>query len=152
MREVMTISGIDDKYIYLATITDEATCSGCALAGSCSVKGRDMRVRVKREDITKPVALGDTVIVELKYNVAILSLIVYGIPLAGFLVGVLIGYIFKWNDIVSLVTGLVFASCGFLISKIFDKKYEVKIIDVKKNDDNYLRNLAENGKIDSGVR
>jgi len=145
MREVMTVVKTDDRYVYLQAITEEASCSACALSGNCSIKSGDMRISVKKENVEKAVEVGDTVIVDLKYNQAVLAMILYGIPLSGFLLGVLVGYFFKLSDIISLVLGLALAGGGFLISKLFDKKYEVKIVDVKDRGNNYPKNLTNNG-------
>lgn len=145
MREVMTVVKIDDKYVYLQTIADEASCSACALSGGCSIKSGDMHVSVKKENVEKAVEVGDTVIVDLKYNQAMLAMILYGIPLSGFLLGVIIGYFFKLSDLVSLVLAFALAGVGFLISKLFDRKYEVKIVDVKDRGNNYPGDLTNNG-------
>lgn len=83
---------------------------------------------------------GDTVIVDMKYNEAILSLIVYGIPLAGFVIGVLLGYFLKVHDVISFLLGIAFAGIGALFTRMFDKKYKVEIIDVKHQNltDNFI--------------
>jgi len=66
MREVMTVVKTDDKYIYLQTITEEASCSACALSGNCSIKSGDMHISVRKENVEKAVEVGDTVIVVFK--------------------------------------------------------------------------------------
>jgi len=139
MREVMNVVNVDNEYIYLTLNVDTVACSACALSGSCSVKSSDgsgFRVPKKhvREDLL-PILPGDTVVVDFKHNEAILSLIVYGIPLAGFLLGVLLGYILKLSDVLSFLTGVIFAGIGALITRLYDKKYKIDIVDVKRSID-----------------
>lgn len=143
MREVMRVSNVDDKYVYLSLAVSEATCSACAIAGSCSIKGSGKEMRLLKNSIKKdflPLMPGDTVIVDMKYNEAILSLIVYGIPLAGFVIGVLLGYFLKVHDVISFLFGIAFAGVGALFTRMFDKKYKVEIIDVKHQNltDNFI--------------
>lgn len=143
MREVMKVVNVDDKYVYLSLAVSEATCSSCAIAGSCSIKGSGKEMRLLKNSIKKdflPLMPGDTVIVDMKYNEAILSLIVYGIPLAGFMIGVLIGYFLKVSDVISFLFGIAFAGVGALFTRMFDKKYKIEIIDVKHQNlkDNFI--------------
>ncbi|MFN3691800.1 MAG: SoxR reducing system RseC family protein [Fervidobacterium sp.] len=134
MREVMKVISTDEKFVYLSLAVTQAACSACAIAGSCSVKDTGKELRIMKKTIKKellPLTIGDTVIVDMKYNTALLSLIVYGIPLAGFIIGVLLGYILNFQDIVSFLLGLIFTGIGALITRFFDKKYKIEIIDVK---------------------
>ncbi|MGQ9855850.1 MAG: SoxR reducing system RseC family protein [Fervidobacterium sp.] len=152
MREVMSVVNVDDKYVYLSLMVNEAGCSACALAGSCSVKGEKGTLRVRKDDMKeefKTVMPGDTVIVDLKHNEAILSLIVYGIPLAGFLIGVLIGYILKLYDLISFVLGIGFAGAGALFTKLYDKKYKIEVIDVKRATAQFWRSDNTNEPLNS---
>lgn len=135
MREVMKVINADDKFIYISLATTEAACSSCAIAGSCSIKETGKEMKIAKSAIKKdllPLIIGDIVIVDMKYNTALLSLIVYGIPLAGFISGVLIGYLSRLQDVVSFSLGLLFAGIGSLITRFFDKKYKIEIIDVKR--------------------
>ncbi|MFN3328884.1 MAG: SoxR reducing system RseC family protein, partial [Fervidobacterium pennivorans] len=134
MREVMKVTNVDEKFVYLSLAVLQATCSSCAIAGSCSVKDTGKELRIMKKSIKKellPLTVGDTVIVDMKYNTALLSLIVYGIPLAGFIIGVLLGYLLNFQDIVSFLLGLILTGVGALITRFFDKKYKIEVIDVK---------------------
>lgn len=143
MREVMRVSNVDDKYVYLSLAISEAICSSCAIAGSCSIKGSRKEMKIPKNSIKKdflPLMPGDMVIVDMKYNEAILSLIVYGIPLAGFIIGVLLGHFIKISDVISFIFGIAFAGIGAFFTRMFDKKYKIEVIDVKHQNltDNFI--------------
>ncbi|MCX7653697.1 MAG: SoxR reducing system RseC family protein [Fervidobacterium sp.] len=134
MREVMKVSNVDDRYIYLSLSVSETTCSTCAIAGSCSIKESGKELRILKNSVRKeflPLAPGDIVVVDMKYNQAVLSLIVYGIPLLGFIVGILLGYFLKLSDIASFIIGILLAGGSTVVSRTFDKKYKIDILDVK---------------------
>ncbi|MGC8819975.1 MAG: SoxR reducing system RseC family protein [Fervidobacterium sp.] len=135
MKELMQVKNIDDKFIYVALLVNEATCSACTLSGSCSVKGSGKELKIAKSSVPEhlqPLLPGDMVVVDLKYNEAILSFILYGIPLAGFIISVLIGYLLKMNDVLSFLIATSFSGIGFLFTRLFDKKYKIEVIDVKK--------------------
>ncbi|QAV33709.1 positive regulator of sigma(E), RseC/MucC [Fervidobacterium changbaicum] len=139
MREVMTVTSVDENYIYVSLSVDPGTCASCALSGACSIKSESAKkgvFKISKKNINEnllPVMPGDIVVVDFKYNTAILSMIVYGIPLTGFIFGALIGYLLKLSDILSFVLALVFAGIGTVITRLYDKKYKIEIVDVKRN-------------------
>ncbi|WP_448375197.1 SoxR reducing system RseC family protein [Fervidobacterium sp.] len=136
MREIMTVKNVDNEYIYLTLNVNKVACSSCAISNACSVKSSNgSTFRISKKDVKKellPIMPGDTVIVDFKHNEATLSLIVYGIPLTGFLLGVILGYILKISDLLSFLLGIGFAGVGALITKLYDKKYKIEIVDVKR--------------------
>ncbi|KAF2962232.1 SoxR reducing system RseC family protein [Fervidobacterium sp. 2310opik-2] len=136
MKELMQVRNVDDRYVYLTLMVNEVTCSACALSGTCSVKGNEKDIKIQKKSIKSellPILPGDIVVVDLKYNEAVLSLIVYGIPLLGFIIGVLFSYLMKFSDIISFAVGIGFAGAGFLLTRLFDKKYKIEITDVKRS-------------------
>ncbi len=135
MKELMQVRNVDDRYVYLTLMVNEATCSTCTLSGVCSVKGNEKDIKIQKKSIKSellPILPGDIVVVDLKYNEAVLSLIVYGIPLLGFIIGVLFSYLMKLSDVISFVIGIGFAGIGFTLTRLFDKKYKIEITDVKR--------------------
>jgi sigma-E factor negative regulatory protein RseC len=139
MRELMTVKSVDERYVYLSLNVDKVACASCGLSGSCSIQNESSKKvvfkinkRNVRQDLL-PLVPGDLVVVDFKYNPAILSLIVYGIPLAGFILGTLIGYLLKFSDIVSFILALALTGGGAFLTRIYDRKYKIEIIDVRRN-------------------
>ncbi|ODN31265.1 SoxR reducing system RseC family protein [Fervidobacterium thailandense] len=129
MREVLTVTKIDEDYVYLKPLADEATCSSCSISGACSLKGSKRELRVRRSEVDLLLGPGDRVLVDLKYNQAVMSFIVYGLPLSGFLVGITFGYLLRLSDLFSLLLGLGGLIFGFTVARRIDKRYSVRIIE-----------------------
>mgnify|MGYP000031843963 FL=1 len=139
MRELMTVKSVDEHYVYLSLNVDKVACASCGLSGSCSIQNESSKkgvFKIDKRNVKQdllPLVPGDLVVVDFKYNPAILSLIVYGIPLAGFILGTLIGYLLKFSDIVSFILALALTGGGAFLTRIYDRKYKIEIIDVRRN-------------------
>ncbi len=133
MRELLVVRRVEKDCIYASLAVNQEGCASCAISGSCSLKGNQKEIKIqKNTEILKDVLPGDIIIVDFKSNEAILSLIVYGLPLAFFIGGILIGYLLKFADIVSFFIGLAFAGIAYLLLRFIDKKYKIEVIDIKK--------------------
>lgn len=129
MREVLTVSKVDGEFVYLKASVDETTCSSCALAGGCSVRTGGRELRISKASLEFGVVPGDRLLVELKYNEATISMILYGLPLVGFVSGVTLGYVMGRPDVQSFLVGLAGAGLGVLLSKAFDKRFQVRVLE-----------------------
>lgn len=94
--------------------------SMCAHCGACLAAGeREMETRVKN---SLNASVGDRVHVELSAGtVAGASFIAYCIPLAGLLLGVLIGSLF--SEIAAIACGLGCCAIAYLLLRVLDKRF-----------------------------
>lgn len=141
MREILSVTRIDEDFVYLKPAVNESTCGTCAISGSCSLKRTKGELKIRKSAVEVSLVPGDSVLVDLKYNQAIISFVVYGFPLCGFLMGILLGYILGLSDPTSLslaVGGLVI---GFLATRVIDRRYEIKIIEKLPHAVHYNTNL-----------
>lgn len=99
--------------------------SGCggnceACGGSCESAFHGLTV--KNTIDAKP---GETVEILFRESESMkASLIIYLVPLAGFLIGLIIGYLAKLSDITSFLISLVGLITGFLFNHYSDKRYK----------------------------
>lgn len=141
MREIMTVAKIDENYVYLKPAFNESTCGTCAISGSCSLKTTKGELKIRKSAVEVSLVPGDSVLVDLRYNQAIISFIVYGLPLCGFVMGILLGYMLGFSDPISLLLGVGGLVIGFLETKVIDKRYEIKIIEKLPHAVHYNTNL-----------
>lgn len=143
MREILSVTRIDENYVYLKPAVNESTCGTCAISGSCSLKRTKGELKIRKSAFEVPLVPGDSVLVDLKYNQAIMSFIVYGLPLCGFLTGILLGYILGLSDPTSLLLGVGGLVVGFLSTRVIDKRYEIQIIEKLPHAVHYNTNLPK---------
>lgn len=93
-------------------------CEACG--GSCETAFHGLTV--KNTIQAKP---GETVEILFKESESMkASLIIYLVPLAGFLLGLLIGYLTKVGDITALLIAVVGMAIGFLFNHLNDNRYK----------------------------
>ncbi len=133
MKELLVVKRVEKSYVYAGLAVGKEGCASCAISGSCSLKGSQKEIRLeKNSEMLKDVVPGDIIIVDFKSNEAVLSLIVYGVPLAFFIAGILSGYLLKFDDIYSFLIGIAFAGVSYILLRLVDKKYKIEVVDVKK--------------------
>ena len=138
MLEVATVEKIHGKK---ATLVVERS-TACGECGKCMMAKQNITIACEVEN-TLDAKLGDKVRVEMELSgVLSASLIVYGIPLTTFILGVVLGYykIYQFfnipQDIISLILGFVFMATTYVILRLFDKKgvfkerYQLKMLDL----------------------
>ncbi|NLM44318.1 MAG: SoxR reducing system RseC family protein [Clostridiales bacterium] len=126
MKEVGKILEINDGMAKVLIVRHTA-CGNC---GACQVGKENLNMILTAENTVggKP---GDMVEIELKTeNFLFASLIMYGIPLAGLIIGLLggyyggkaIGYNENISQIIAAITGILFMSIGYIGIKLGDSK------------------------------
>lgn len=144
MRELMTVTKIDEIYVYLKPQFNESTCGSCAIAGSCSLRGVKGELKIRKSAVDVSLIPGDKVLVDFKYNQAVMSMIVYGLPLSGFLAGILVGYLVRFTDPISLLLGFGGLVLGFSVTRVIDKSYEIRVIEKLPNVTSFNASLPNN--------
>jgi sigma-E factor negative regulatory protein RseC len=97
----------------------KASCENC---GMCFATDKERKVELTLKN-TVGAGIGDTVRVGSKSSYVLKSLLlVYGVPLVMFFIGLFAADILFHNDIVTFFTGLAFLAVGFVIMYIVDKK------------------------------
>lgn len=96
--------------------------SACASCGMCAMKPKDSHIDIRVENVLD-VKEGDIVQIKVESgSVAKISLLVYILPLAFALVGMLIGIFLQLPEWATLSLFLGFVVVGFLIVFLLDKK------------------------------
>ena len=91
----------------------------CAQCGACV----GHKVHEETVTIRGSAAVGDTVTVEMPdARIVKVSLIAYIIPLAGLMIGLLIGQALLKSDLWAAVFGIAGLGCGLLVTRLSDRK------------------------------
>jgi len=92
----------------------------CAKCGLCVGSSAGFRVLTIKTD--KPLQINQTVYLEINEQVITLSsILLYGVPLTGFIMGAIIGYMIG-KELVATIFGIGLAVADFLIVKYIIKK------------------------------
>lgn len=100
---------------------------GCASCGLCKIWRKPYIEIESEEDFD----IGDEVIIEVSEDIILkFSFFIYGLPLAGFIAGILIGGIIK-NQMIKIITFFIILglswSLGFKLANRLGRKYKPQI-------------------------
>ena len=120
--EVIEVTGTNAK----VRIKRSEACQSCSAHGLCSLLSKDYMI-MEAENVSAA-RVGQQVTVALYTEDPLkASLLLYGVPLIGFLGGCLFGHWLNLGGMRNLSTfmgGIVFVAAAFFAVKIFCKKYE----------------------------
>ncbi|MFZ7132019.1 MAG: SoxR reducing system RseC family protein [Eubacteriales bacterium] len=123
MKEIGIVNGLNGKKAKVI-IQRSAACGDC---GACQVGKNKLTMEAYAVN-DAGAQKGDHVEVEMEFvNVLKASLILYGIPLIVFIIGVILGNYIPWsgdegNPMISFMMGLVLMAISFTVIRIFDNK------------------------------
>jgi sigma-E factor negative regulatory protein RseC len=137
MREQARVVEVADGKVTVE-VQRSTTCENC---GKCTVGQKNLVVKAKVET-DRPVSVGDIVTVEMQTpNLYKATVIMYGIPILMFFIGVALGY-FLLAPAFSLDANILGALTGFLLLAVaywgirrfelkgaFDKDFKMTIVD-----------------------
>lgn len=130
MKEIGKVVEVN-KNLATVRLSRKASCENC---NQCGLKKRDTHIDIVVENLLN-VSVGDDVTIEMSNaNVVKSALIIYVIPLVLSLIGLLIGELFKMEEIFQIV--LIFG--GLLIGG-----FAVFLIDKKLKKQKFLPNMVE---------
>ena len=116
MKEQGTVIGISGTNVKLK-LSSQPKCKSCGLCAASGGGNRILTITTQR-----PLQLNQQVILEVNHHLLTLSsLMLYGIPLAGFISGAILGY-FLGKDILATIMAVLFAGIGFLLVRFTTRK------------------------------
>ena len=140
MKEIGIVSGIQGKKAQVI-IQRSSACGDC---GACQVGKNKLTMETNAVNAVGA-QRGDQVEVEMSFvNILKASLILYGIPLIVFILGVFAGNYIPFqnqpdNPLISFLSGLLLMTLSYIVIKIFDQKgvfsvkYEPHITNIIKS-------------------
>ena len=115
MLEKCTVKRVKGNHAYIELVRNPK-CDGCK---ACAFHDRDLIVLPAIKDCE--CEAGDTVIVEMPAKqYALAPLLLFGVPLAFFLIGLIVGR-FAGGELTMVGFGFAFAALGYLIAVLADK-------------------------------
>lgn len=131
MKELALVKEIRKDYVLLSKNRTEA-CGSCALKDSCSTTGTatmEIEIKALKNDVN--IAPGDYVEIEVpNFSVSRLAFLLYGIPLAVFIVSLLIMIALSFSELLSVLTAFAFMALFYTGLALYDRRNRKKLMPI----------------------
>lgn len=128
MRELAIVKELKGDVVLLEKARTEA-CSTCGSRSSCSISSSDKKITIRALHNGVEVNPGDTVEIEMSdMSATKVSMIVYGIPLAVFLVTLIVMNMVLKSEGLALVVAFASIAVVYALIALYDRKNREKLM------------------------